>query len=124
MGKNLNMNSMDKLFSGLTKTEVKQEQGSSQETSPQVDTEVLEAAAPASSKKAQKVNKTEKTHVCITIDTETLEKVRAISAKEGVYTRDIFNFALATVIDRYEELNGKISVKRRKKGDIRELLKM
>lgn len=124
MGKNLNMNSMDKLFSGLTKTEVKQEQGSSQETSPQVDTEVLEATAPVPSKKPSKANKTEKTHVCITIDTETLEKVRAISAKEGVYTRDIFNFALATVIDRYEELNGKISVKKRKKGDIREFLKM
>ncbi len=123
MGKNLNMNSMDKLFSGLTRTEVKQEDDSLQEATLQPDTPISTVTNTAASKKSPK-GMVEKTHICITLNTETLGKIKAISAKEGIYVRDIFNFALVNVIDRYEELYGKISVKKRKKGDIGEVLKM
>lgn len=122
MAKNLNMNAMDKLISGLTGKEEHQEpptieQGSgstsaSNETMPQSD-------QPRSSKLSRK--KPVKKHICTNVDVEKLDKIKTIADKEGLNINDIFDLALSITINKYEELHGIIQVKKPKKCDVRKV---
>ena len=108
MGKNLNTDSMDKLFSGLVRGSGQQEE--SQVAEP-------EAVVPVVQDK-QKKTKTPMERVCTIVDSNDMSKIRTIAENEGIAIKDIIALGLTLAINKYEELHGKIRVKKSKKGDV------
>lgn len=120
MSKNLNMNAMDKLFSGLSG---KEDQASVEQVNS--DSESKENVPLPPSDNAKPSNKKAiKKHFCATVDVEKLDKVRAIAEIEGLNINAIVDLALAVVIDKYEELHGAIKIKKAKKGDIKNVFNL
>jgi len=116
MGKNLNMNSMDKLFSGLTGKEqpTVESGGSSNVKSKEIES-VSQKETTSTNTSRKKIVKQ---HICATVDVEKMEKIRAIAETEALNINAILDLALSFVINKYEELHGTISVKKPKKGDV------
>lgn len=121
MGKNLNQSSMEKLFSGLTKT----------------DTAVAPVSVPEEEKPTPKENKTARASAkdqdkgksnnirfCSLVDATYYEKVKTIATNEGVAIKDILNLALSFVIGKYEEQHGEVRIKKHKKGDVDEIFNL
>ncbi len=123
MGKNVNMNAMDKLFSGLTGKEeypseeqdVNGSEALGQEAQTQSD------AAPQS---ANKTNKPVKKHFCATVDVEKMAKIRAIADIEGININSLLDLAFTFVINEYEKLHGAIRVKKPRKGDVKKIFNL
>lgn len=109
MGKSLNKSSMDSLISGLVHDDVPMEEQQPMAIPP-------ESPELSDVGKAKVSEKTER--VCTIVDTNDMNKIRAIAANEGLPIKEIIALGLSLVIDKYEELHGKIRVKRQKKGDI------
>ena len=120
MGKNLNMNAMDKLVSGLTGNDryIPAEQGSDMATT----NEAVPQDAPRTS--PSRKNKIAMKHVCTNIDAEKLDKIRAIADIEGLNINSIFDLALSFTIKKYEQLHGTIQVKKPKKGDLKKVFNL
>lgn len=107
MGK-INKNDMDELFSGLT-------------APVSTPSEVVEEA-PAVEKKtigltAKKISLKDKKKICANISIEKLDKIRAMSTREGLSLTDTIEACLELAIKTYEEKNGVIRIKSEKKGD-------
>lgn len=107
---------MDKLFSGLTGKEqpTVESGGSSNVKSKEIESVSQKEATSANTSREKIV----KQHICATVDVEKMEKIRAIAETEALNINAILDLALSFVINKYEELHGKISVKKPKKGDV------
>lgn len=111
MGKNLDMTSMDNLMSGLIKD--KDTKKTVEEVPSAVTDKVTTEPHPKSKAKMERV--------CTLVESESMNKVRAIAEQENVAIKDLFALGLSYVINKYEELHGKIRVKRAKKGNVDEI---
>lgn len=107
---------MDKLFSGLTGKEqpTVESGGSSNVKSKEIES-VSQKETTSTNTSRKKIVKQ---HICATVDVEKMEKIRAIAETEALNINAILDLALSFVINKYEELHGKISVKKPKKGDV------
>jgi len=113
MGKKLNMNSMDKLISGLTGKE--QISMANSGSSSNVASGNKESSPQQEATHTETSKKTVKQHICATV--EKMDKIRAIAALEGLNINSILDLALLFVINKYEELHGEINILP-KKGDV------
>lgn len=110
MGKNLDMKSMDNLVSGLVKgQEVPQE--------PMAPVQPVVPTGAAGERRHEKV-KIRMERVCTLVDAGDMVKIRTIAENENIAIKELFALGLSLVIQKYEELHGKIRVKRTKKGDL------
>lgn len=108
MGKGINTNAMDKLFSGLSGNEENQANEESHTSEP-----------PKQSQKSKgNRNQPVKQHICTIVKADSLNKIRAIAKTEGLTINSIIDLGLDIVIKKYEELHGTIQVKKPKKGDV------
>lgn len=114
MGKEINMNAMDKLISGLSGNEenisIEHEQTN----------EESHASEPPKQLQKSKRNRNQpvKQHICATVNADSLNKIRAIAKTEGLTINSIIDLGMDIVIKKYEELHGTIHVKKPKKGDV------
>lgn len=120
MGKEINMNAMDKLFSGLSGNEenmsIEHEQANEQSYT---------SEPPKQSQKSKgDRNHPVKQHICTIVNADSLNKIRAIAKTEGLTINSIIDLGLDIVIKKYEELHGKIKVKKPKKGDVEKVFNL
>ncbi len=114
MGKGININAMDKLFSGLSGNEenmsIEHEQAN----------EESHTSEPSKQSQKSKGNRHQpvKQHICTIVNADSLNKIRAIAKTEGLTINSIIDLGLDLVIKKYEELHGTIQVKKPKKGDV------
>lgn len=114
MGKEINMNAMDKLISGLSGNEenisIEHEQTN----------EESHASEPPKQLQKSKRNRNQpvKQHICATVNADSWNKIRAIAKTEGLTINSIIDLGMDIVIKKYEELHGTIQVKKPKKGDV------
>ena len=59
-----------------------------------------------------------KERICTSVDKTVMNKVRAISEKEGVLINELITLGLDMVIAKYEEAHGQVRPKKMVKGDI------
>lgn len=59
--------------------------------------------------------------VCVVVECEVLDKIRAIADKEVISLSSIYNLGLKVVLENYESLHGKVSPKSKKKGNVDEV---
>lgn len=59
-----------------------------------------------------------KEKICTSVDTAIMNKIRAISEKEGLLINELIALGLDMVIGKYEELHGQVRPKRTNKGNI------
>lgn len=115
--KEINGNKLDDLLGGLTsKCEV---------PAPLPDSVPCQNKAQALPTKVQKEDTNSKERlerICTIVSPETMSKVRTLSSLEGVSIREIIGYGLEMVLARYEELHGKIRVKKQRKGDMESIL--
>lgn len=79
--------------------------------------EEVEKQLPHSPQKLQS-QRSAKERVCTTIDMAIMNKVRALSEKEGVFINDLITLGLNMVIAKYEERHGQIRPPKSNKGNI------
>lgn len=108
MAKEINTSKMDSLLQGLTG-------GAQAEEVSNVSEESGDTSASSPSKKEQKSNYEV---ISTMVDPVIISKVRAIAATEGLAIKDVIGVGLKMVVSRYEEVHGKIRMKKAKKGDV------
>ena len=108
---------MDKLFSGLTGKEqpTVESGGSNNVESKEIESIPQKEVTSTNTSRRKKIAKQ---HICATVDVQKMDKIRAIAEIEALNINAILDLALSFVINKYEELHGKISVKKPKKGDV------
>lgn len=72
-------------------------------------------------KPQEKEQKAPTERVCVVVECEVLDKIRAIADKEGISLSSIYNLGLKVVLENYESLHGKVSPKSKKKGNVDEV---
>lgn len=116
--KEINGNKLDDLLGGLTSTNV------SLEPLPEssVPCQKKGQALPTKVQKDDVNSKERLERICTIVSPDTMSKVRTLSSLEGVSIREIIGYGLEMVLARYEELHGKIRVKKQRKGDMESIL--
>lgn len=109
MAKEINTSKMDSLLKGLTGGASTEEEA---DTVPENNTGT---PANSPSKKEQKSNYEV---ISTMVDPVVISKVRAIAATEGLAIKDVIGVGLKMVVGRYEEVHGKIRMKKTKKGNV------
>lgn len=121
MGKEINMNAMDKLISGLSGNEENMsiEHGETAQ-------EQSHTSEPPKQSQKSKGNRHQpvKQHICTIVNADSLNKIRAIAKTEGLTINSIIDLGLDIVIKKYEELHGTIQVKKPKKGDVEKVFNL
>ena len=59
-----------------------------------------------------------KMRICTSLDKTLMNKIRAISEKEGVQINELITLGLNMVVSKYEEQHGQIRPKKGVRGDI------
>lgn len=116
MSKGINKDSMSRLLEGLTsvRTTVAEER---QPAHTAANTSAKEKSVSTSeAKPASKSGSKER--ICTSIDTVVMNKIRAISEKEGVLINELITLGLDMLITKYEDSHGQIRPKKANKGDI------
>lgn len=109
MSKSINSNAMDSLLQGLTgKTEEKEA----------VPTQECPSEAPSPTRRKEKPRYEV---ISTMVDPDVMSKVRTIADIEGVAIKEIIGVGLNMFIRKYEELHGKVRVKKPRKGDISQI---
>lgn len=108
MSKDIKSSSMDTLFQGLTG----QSHPDSQVTVPEANDTI---PLPPHTKKPSKGNYEV---ISTMVDPVIISKIRTIASIEDLSIKDVIGVGLKMVIARYEEVHGKVRVKRTKKGSI------
>ena len=116
--KEINGNKLDDLLGGLTS--ICETPASQPESS--VPCQDKAQALPAKGQKENTNSKERFERICTIVSPETMSKVRTLSSLEGVSIREIIGYGLEMVLARYEELHGKIRVKKQRKGDMESIL--
>ena len=98
MSKSINSNAMDSLLQGLT------------QECPN------EAPSPTRRKEKPRYEV-----ISTMVDPDVMSKVRTIADIEGVAIKEIIGVGLDMFIRKYEELHGKVRVKKPRKGDISQI---
>lgn len=135
MSKEINPNSIDRLFGALTSNGSKpagegapdngvDKNAGSADTPKDADGKIQEQHLEDPGRQqdtAEKTSKRKKSSVerlCTYIDSDVMGKIRSISETESVSIKDIINASLKMSIANYETYHGKIRVHRQKKGNI------
>lgn len=110
MSKGINKDSMSSLLEGLTsvRTTAAEEHQPSSAKEKTVSTSEAKPASKSGSKE----------RICTSIDTVVMNKIRAISEKEGVLINELITLGLDMLISKYEDSHGQIRPKKANKGDI------
>lgn len=64
-----------------------------------------------------------KERICTSIDSTVMNKIRAISEKEGVLINELITLGLEQVIAKYEDTHGQIRPKKGNKGKIENIFR-
>lgn len=115
MSKEIKTSAMDTLFEGLTGQPHPEENVSSPEPAS------LPEADAHSSKKPSKPSYEV---ISTTVDPVIMSKIRAIASIEELAIKDVIGVGLKMVVSRYEEVHGKVRVKKSKKGDVNKIFNM
>lgn len=115
MSKGINKDSMSSLLEGLTSVKTAAEERQPAHTA--ANTSAKEKSVSTSeAKPASKSGSKER--ICTSIDMVVMNKIRAISEKEGVLINELITLGLNMVIAKYEEAHGTIRPKKANKGNI------
>lgn len=109
MSKSINSNAMDSLLQGLTGKTEEQEA---------VPTQECPSEAPSPTRRKEKPRYEV---ISTMVDPDVMSKVRTIADIEGVVIKEIIGVGLDMFIRKYEELHGKVRVKKPRKGDISQI---
>ena len=110
MSKGINKDSMSSLLEGLTsvRTTAAEERRPSSAKEKSVSTSEANPTSKSGSKE----------RICTSIDMVVMNKIRAISEKEGVLINELITLGLDMLISKYEDSHGQIRPKKANKGDI------
>lgn len=121
MSKGINKDSMSSLLDGLTSVKAAvpevQQPESPAATAPSREKGKSRAEAETISKGGPKER------ICTSIDTTVMNKIRAISEKEGVLINELITVGLEQVISKYEEVHGQVRPKKANKGKIENIFR-
>ena len=111
----INKDSMDALFGGLV--------GDSDQKEQQTKPVVTSASTSGTTKETNASRRgrpsgVKKESVCTIVDTELMNKIRAIAKKEDLSITAVFEVGLKMAVQNYEAKNGPIRVRQNKKKEI------
>lgn len=117
MSKKINNDAMGQLLEGLTSSAVSPVSESSDSTTISESRNNSQEEHKDSSKSVR--SKTNgKMRICTSLDKTLMNKIRAISEKEGVQINELIALGLNMVVSKYEEQHGQIRPKKGVRGDI------
>lgn len=99
---------MDTLFQGLTG----KKEGKESTPSPESNNE----PSPAKRREKQRYEV-----ISTMVDPDVMSKVRTIADNEGIAIKDIIGMGIDMMIAKYEEIHGKVRVKKPRKGDVSQI---
>lgn len=115
MSKGINKDSMSSLLEGLTSVKRAAEERQPAHTAANTSAKEI-SVSTSEAKPASKSGSKER--ICTSIDTVVMNKIRAISEKEGVLINELITLGLDMLISKYEDSHGQIRPKKTNKGDI------
>lgn len=117
MSKKINNDAMGQLLEGLTSSAVSPVSESSDSTTISESRNNSQEEHKDSSKSVR--SKTNgKMRICTSLDKTLMNKIRAISEKEGVQINELITLGLNMVVSKYEAQHGHIRPKKGVRGDI------